>query len=186
MFSATGYDEIHTSADMGQRMPRDAVPTGRRGRYRVTLYRLPPPTLAIIVPDGYTGPILVELGGDGDGPLTSGERTFEFRASRHGIVTVSDAPALIRRASPASCSAREAGGAVIPLPYGAKDRVRALRWVSSQGDRHAFMIGTAADENRLLHELYEVTGVPKGSRSISIHPARFHRVFERLVAQATR
>ncbi len=132
---------------------------GRNATLR--LYRSPAPTVTIVVPDGYQGPLLID-----QYPIAQwiahevGQRQFRFRANLRGYVRIEATPLLLNFDSVTShqLRAQYASGENIPVAIGESDDVIALRKVVSCGVRDIFIIGTKHDENNLQSRIEQKLG----------------------------
>ncbi len=122
----------------------------------IRIYRQPKPTITVFVPEGYRGPLKLDL------PPTSsfvqgaiGRREFTFEASQTGYVRIDAAPLLLR-SLPKDVIVRFADGTQIPFLAMCRDDERVtLRRMGDFGNRWLFMIGTRADEDMMRRVLFE-------------------------------
>lgn len=170
--SATGYPSVRWNEDL-----RDpsfwSVPVGvrdifndERGRREITvyLYRDPPPKITVIVPNGYRGPLKVDLQPSENyvqGEV--GQREFVFNASETGYVGIEATP-LLRRSYASRVLVRYVDGTRIwdwgeYLSPDRDDRIALYRIVGT-GNRWLYMIGTKADAEALRAEVYEEVTEP--------------------------
>jgi hypothetical protein len=108
----------------------------------LALYAGPQPTVELIVPDGYRGPVKAELDAKDDAPPAPGQRRFTAVVPPSGEVRISG-PAVVRHIGTPDFTARYAGGT--PLPRSVKDGTVGLWWLKSDGPKHTFLVGTKAE-----------------------------------------
>ena len=126
----------------------------------IRLYRQPKPTITVIVPEGYRGPLKLDL------PPTSsfvqgaiGRREFTAEASQTGYVRI-DATPLLLRPHLKDFIVRYADGTQIRTRSFDDDERVILRWIGIFGNRWLLMIGTRADKDMLRRVLYERSDDP--------------------------
>ena len=126
----------------------------------IRIYRQPEPTITVFVPEGYRGPLKLDL------PPTSsfvqgaiGRREFTFEASQTGYVRIDAAPLLLRSRLKDFIVRYADGTPIRPRSFDDDERV-ILRRMTDFGNRWLFMIGTRADEDMLRRVLYERSDDP--------------------------
>jgi hypothetical protein len=87
--SAPGY--IPTEPDQTELEPQPEA-AELSGHVTLRLYRLPEPTVRVLVPAGYRGPLFIEIVNSEHGTTIPGTRQFTFRASEAGYVPVESNP----------------------------------------------------------------------------------------------
>jgi hypothetical protein len=124
----------------------------------VRLYKMPAPSLTIIVPDGYRGPLTVDLR-----PSTSwvqgqvGQRDFAFEASSTGSVSIDASPLLLRKhywwfdSLNATYKSSHRAGFPVLREEGPPDEI-SFRYVDGTR-RLLFVVGTQQDLNELRRKI---------------------------------
>jgi hypothetical protein len=141
------------------------------------LYRAPPPSVIVVVPDGYHGPLMVDRR-----PIdrwlqgAPGQRTFTFQVSPDGYVGI-DATPLLTRMDPFAVTAVFENGSPIPEPGTAMSASSiALRSVDVSGTRTLFAVGTEADAEKIRPLVYNYKdGDP---HNVSLNHERFNAMFD--------
>jgi hypothetical protein len=121
------------------------------------LYKSPRPQIAIVVPNGYRGPVKIDMrlvGGRVQENI--GKRDFVFRASRSGYVAFDATPLLLETEDPIDLKSNivavhDDGSRVREDDYRLGSPDVGLRWVADGGDgrrfvRRLYVIGTYADK----------------------------------------
>jgi len=141
--SAPGYITTDDSS------PRPEGSLGNPREFR--LYREPNPEIVVVIPNGYVGPVFVDLIHSNSWiQETAGSRRFRFDSSANGYVPIIASP-LIRRAWDYRAEYRD--GTPIARKKDASDHQVAFRWVGVgmfQSDRDMYVVGTSADEQAFL------------------------------------
>ncbi len=126
------------------------------------LYRAPAPTLTIVVPNGYRGPLKVDLQPIPQ-PLQekAGARHFTVRASSNGYMGVPSTPLLLNIDVHNSIKVLYENGEAIPVEsfrMGPSDV--AFRWQarSIDGRRLLYVVGTTRDFEAIRPIIYEYVG----------------------------
>lgn len=125
----------------------------------IQLYRAPRPSVTIVVPDGYRGPLKIEHEPKPDWVQEAiGRRNFEFSASDDGYVFV-EASRLLARGVFGRASARYTDGTRIQRIYTfyepEKDNDIGLRAIGTfPRYRDLYVIGTKSDEDSLRAMIY--------------------------------
>ncbi|MFT3883145.1 MAG: hypothetical protein QM703_26275 [Gemmatales bacterium] len=124
---------------------------GAESDYVIELYTGPRPTIELILPAGYRGPIKV-INEAGDGTAPPGQRVFQFPVSATGKVVIKG-PKLLLDIHSTDLRARYENGPLLP-EYQSKEGVE-LRWVTCHGNKTSlFVVGSREDEDcvyRLVH-----------------------------------
>ncbi len=105
----------------------------------VEMYAGPDPTVQLVVPMGYRGPIRAEVQTRADATGPPGQRCFTYAVSSTGTVQVCGPP-LLRRVVAPDFRARYADGT--PLNRQGPDGEPRLWWAQSEGRYHYFLVGT--------------------------------------------
>jgi hypothetical protein len=108
----------------------------------MALYAAPSPSVEMVVPDGFRGVITAEVSAVDKTPAQPGIRNFSFAVSPEGKVQVVG-PAILRKAKALDFTARYAAGT--PLTQEAKEAEVGMWWLTTEGDRHTFLVGTRAE-----------------------------------------
>jgi hypothetical protein len=147
------------------------------------LYRVPPPSVVVVVPNGFRGPLMVDrrptdrwVQGE------PGRRAFTFRASPGGYVGIDATPLLIRM-NPFAVGVVFEDGSSVPEPStGTGASSVALRHVDLSGARTLFVVGTEADFGKVRPVVYDFKdGDP---RNVSLSHERFNAMFDAARAEA--
>jgi len=142
------------------------------------LYREPAPTIEIIVPNGFRGPLLIDRR-----PVTdwiqgeTGHRVFTYHASSNGYVAI-DATPLLMGFDIFKLEARFENGAPIPRRdlVGTGPGTIALRWVDASWPRDLFVVGTESDIEKLHPIIYDYkNGDP---HTISLNHTALNALFD--------
>jgi hypothetical protein len=163
---AEGYLGQSTMNFDGGRVPEEFIPGTEKLRDHsavVRLYRGPLPQVTIVVPDGYRGPLLVDVRSVNRRVQgRPGQRNFVYHADHQGFVDIEATPLLlgnalqIRQFSWTSIRAQYASGAAIPKASNDDDEI-ALRWMTdAPPGQHVFVVGTKAEEDLLNSRIYRV------------------------------
>lgn len=131
-------------------------------RAEIRLYRAVEPTITILVPDGYRGPLWVHRRPTrGWIQEAAGKRDFTFRADDNGYVGIDATPLLLRSpfppAPPPDPRVRHEDGSEVP-PQGpdTRDADVAVRRIAREGhERRVYMVGTQADAEAMYPLVYE-------------------------------
>ncbi len=102
----------------------------------------PAPTVELIAPVGYRGPIKAEIQVRADLPAAAGQRLFSFPVSASGEAMAAG-PALFRQVSSANMRVKFAADR--PLSFRAKDSALGYWYVKYEGRCHYFFVGTPPD-----------------------------------------
>jgi hypothetical protein len=147
-------------SDSRNRIPCDLVPPGgsaATGPAVIHLYRKPAARIMVIVPDGYRGPLKIDLH-----PVPEfmakepGARQFTFSASSNGYVGIQATPILLHLNR--DIEARYANGDPIPQAGPSNPNVIALRYVTTEGNinmQELYVVGTADDKAAVSHAIFE-------------------------------
>jgi hypothetical protein len=108
----------------------------------VEMYAGPHPTLELVVPAGFRGPIQAELQVREDAPRTPGQRCFSCVVSPTGVAQVVGPP-LLRRVYAPDFRGRSADGAV--LSRDAQGSEMGLWWLRNDGNVHHLFVGTRSE-----------------------------------------
>ena len=150
------------------------------GVWVIPLHREPAPTLTVIVPRGYTGPLALDRRPTpASATANPMQRIFETRMREGGVV---DAGALMPTGLWldyfTGMIVVDEGGIALPRADG---RVgpsdRAVRFVTSAGDRALFAVGTLDEERAIESVVYRAIPGPPGSRSVSFDESGFDGFF---------
>jgi hypothetical protein len=141
------------------------------------LYKKPAPLVNISVPNGYRGPLKVDLR-----PIPGwirnkpGERDFRFKASPTGYVRIDATPLLLRSLYNLDVHAHfEDGTAILKVDYMTRPTEVALRWVDILDNRVVFAVGTEQDEQAVRSRVFDyANGDPNNN---STNPEKFNRLF---------
>ena len=152
---ADGYLSHRGYTDTRTRIPEEFVGNGAVEAV-ITLYARPPPTLTVIIPDGYRGPLGIRVH-----PMNAsepGRRDFIFMASTVGLVEIDASPLLLRTSAIGRFAARYTDGQAIPRVsqlgvYKRSDEVIAIRSVANPPGGHIYVIGTVANQNAMKRSL---------------------------------
>lgn len=153
--SAEGYIKYYRLASGNQRVPWNLVAEQHDGSattVKVRLYREPDPTVTLIVPDGYVGPLFIRtVEVDGYVLGAPGQRDFEYTVSDDGYVEMEVSPLLFLSGG-MPLRTRYMSGRMIP-PASGFGATRLYR-VFSLGSKRLWVIGTEDDQiewrNRIL------------------------------------
>jgi hypothetical protein len=113
----------------------------------VELYAEPRPTVELVVPAGYRGPVKVAIQARDDVPCPPGQRCFRYAVPDSGVVEATG-PALLRRVFPPEFRARSAGGAELSGRSG--EAGCGLWWLRDEDGYHVFLVGTRAEYEEAL------------------------------------
>jgi hypothetical protein len=102
----------------------------------------PSPTVELVLPSGYRGPVQVEMRIAEDAPSVPGQRRFSYPVSASGDALITG-PAVFRYFPLPDFSAKYADG--MPLPRNPQGAQIGLWWQNSSGNIHHFLIGTASE-----------------------------------------
>jgi hypothetical protein len=105
----------------------------------------PYPTVELVVPTGYRGPLHVEMRIPDDAPMQPGQRMFQYEMAPSGDVLITG-PAVLRRFPFPEFTAKYANGT--PLPQNAQGAEVGLWWKRSTGNHYYFLVGTAVEAAR--------------------------------------
>jgi hypothetical protein len=114
----------------------------RPARVVVELYAAPQPTVELVVPAGYRGPIRAELRPRDDIPCPPGQRCFTCLVGPSGRADVTG-PRLLRHVYGPDFRARYSDGT--PLGREPKDGEVGLWWLKCEGQCHHLFVGTRAE-----------------------------------------
>lgn len=155
---ALGYQTRYAHDTFGGRIPDEflKVATDHEAplEAEIRLYRAPRPSVTIVVPDGYRGPLKIEHEPKPDWVQEAiGRRRFEFSASDDGYVFV-EASRLLARGVFGRASARYADGTEIQristFYHPEADDEIGLRWIGAfPRYRDLYVIGTKSDQESL-------------------------------------
>lgn len=161
--SALGYLTRYARDPLGGRVPDEflKVATDHDAplEAEIRLYRAPRPSVTIVVPDGYRGPLKIEREPKPDWVQEAiGQRAFEFSASDDGYVFV-EASRLLGRGVFSRASARYTDGTKIERIYTlyepGKDNDIGLRTIGTfPRHRDLYVIGTKSDADSLRGMVY--------------------------------
>lgn len=135
--SAAGYlAETKCLAD-------DARPATSPTSERVLeLYAGPRPSVELVLPAGYHGPVRAEVQVHDDPAASPGQRSFRYAVPANGVVVVAG-PAVFAHLLPRDFTARYADGR--PLNLNPKDAEDGFRWVKSGSKTEYFLVGTKGE-----------------------------------------
>jgi hypothetical protein len=164
-FGARGYLPTDAYSQSNDRLPHQGCPTfdqptGREATIR--LYRGPKPTITVIVPNGYRGPLWVHRR-----PAarwiqdTKGKRDFIYHAAADGYVRIDATRLLLESVDDLDIKVRyEDGTPIVQVRDGAPNETEvALRWVTCQGnEKSVFVVGTKADEDAVRPIVHDYIG----------------------------
>ena len=105
----------------------------------------PYPTVELVVPNGYRGPLHVEIRIPDDAPAQPGQRKFQYEVAPSGEVLITG-PALLQRFPYPEFTAKYANGT--PLPQNAQGAEVGLWWKKSSGNHYYFLVATAVEAAR--------------------------------------
>ncbi len=137
-----------------------------RKRATVHLYRLPGPSVSLMVPDGFRGPLFVDVVPEEtpeSTPLaTIPPRMFTFRAARNGYVKIAAIPILAHkpymprprweeRLTISEIGGRTTLSAIDPVAHLEPSANAMLRWIKSDEEsatraRHLYFVGNLAEK----------------------------------------
>jgi hypothetical protein len=158
----------HGFLDAGDILPESPRPD--RTDYVFELITGPRPNFVLIVPEGYTGPVVLRLV-SGDVPVPRGQRTFEVPVDRKGKARACLPGWMIRDQQRSDVSARYADGKAIPEESGERETGVRFRWAAPD----VYHVGTRQDYDDLHDRLYPREG-GDGSASRDFDPAVHRRL----------
>jgi hypothetical protein len=153
----------------------------------VRLYRLPPPQITVVVPDGYRGPLKLDFRPSSRWVQGhAGQRSFTFNATNNGYVEIEASPLLLRlhdavATGDIGIKATFSSGQEIRRQYPSREPdAVALRHVHSFENRSLRVIGTETETRDVARMANETT-----SDGLRFDPPRFHATFDKPVPSRT-
>jgi hypothetical protein len=136
--------------------PRDKFPD----EIKMYLYRLPAPTITIVVPDGYHGPVLIAMLSDLKLIFPLGKRDFVYNYIPGRVLKIHVTP-LFQLVDWGHFRGSYANGTPIPLdaPSSDPDQI-AWHWVEDKYPGEIYFVGTRADAISLFHNLISMKTLP--------------------------
>ncbi len=128
----------------------DANVRRRPGKYVMELFADPAPTIELIAPVGYRGPIKAKILVQADAPATQGQRLFRFAVPDSREVEAKG-PAVFRNVNSSGIRVRFADDR--PLTLRAKESDLGYWFVKNEGGWHYFFVGTPTDHDAYLRSL---------------------------------
>ena len=130
-------------------------------RITVPLYRAPEPSVTVVLPDGYRGPVAVELRpSDRDVQASGPQRESVFEADARGRVVIEASPLLYEQRTLLDLDARFTSGRSVGETVDASSGEK-VSFVKVEFDarrlRALFVVGTKADHERLRAEVHRPT-----------------------------
>lgn len=117
----------------------------------VSIYKEPKPTIEIVVPDGYRGPVALEfLASDKPAQVKAGQRFFSYNTSPKGYVQIQHSPLFD------SCKiiARYENGNPVPRPSRSRPEQISFLRVYTRDQKRLYLIGTFKEEDELKRKLW--------------------------------
>ena len=109
----------------------------------VELYATEPnPSIELVVPTGYRGPIQAEIRIAADAPSPPGQRSFSYVVPASGSVLI-EGPAILRHFPLPDFTAKYADGT--PLPRKAQGSEIGFWWLKTVENSYSFLVGTASE-----------------------------------------
>jgi hypothetical protein len=145
---ANWFEDIHS-----RRPPASLV---------MEMFADPAPTVELIAPAGYRGPVKVQVQVQAELAPTAGQRSFQYAVPASGEV-VAPGPAVFRHVNSANVRVRFADGR--PLTLRAKESELGYWYVKCEGTWYYFFVGTPRDHDRYSLSLQGGESPPRGSGS---------------------
>lgn len=164
-FGARGYLPTGDYSELDDRSPHQRYrsfdePTGHVATIR--LYHGPKPTITVVVPNGYRGPLWVHRRpAAGWIQEERGKRDFTYHATADGYVGIDATRLLLESINDLDIKFKyENGTPISQVRNGVPGETDvALRWVTCQGnDKSVFVVGTQADEDAVRPIVYDYIG----------------------------
>lgn len=122
----------------------------------------PPPSVELILANGYRGMVKVEVRIREDVVYEPGQRVFSRNVPTNGVVQVEGPPVLRYDRGPVYCARYGDSNVLLPT-QDLKDDEIAFRWLRSEGRIEIFVVGTRSEWENYRRSAAKVSGGDSGS-----------------------